>query len=111
MKHTGYEPIMRVLAQLCSRRKWLTKAEANHALETMLPPEFFLRRWEQAKYAYIQTVDQFRTWQLAGAVGYMVKRAYVVRQWQDKPNAAGSRWRIRLTERGEQKLKAHVPQN
>ncbi len=83
----------------------MTKAEASHALETELPPEFFLRRFEKANYPYIRNVASFRLWQLAGTVRYMLKRGYVKREWIDKPNAAGSRWKIRLTPHGHDKLK------
>lgn len=111
MKHASYAEIMRVIADLCLAKVWATKAAIDRALQTVLTPEFFFHRFDRAKYPYIRTVQSFRSWQLAGATRYMIKRGYIERQWIDKPNRSGSRWKVCLTARGEAKFKkdtAHV---
>lgn len=73
----------------------------------MLPPEFFIR-WLEMKPRRPETPTSFRASVVSNTVRDLVRSGNVEREWIDEAGVAGSRWRIRLTQKGKQKAKELV---
>ena len=107
MKPTSTVEIIAVILSHCSETKWATKAELRHALETELRPEFFIRRHEQAGYAYKRSLQALISVQLACIILSMTRANRLERVWLDEQRKAGSRWKVRLTPKGQAYKDAH----
>lgn len=76
------------------RDRWVTKAELHRAVDTLLPPEFFVR-WYEQKPRRPESITSFRSSVVGTVVRDLTRTRKLERDWVDAPNKPG-RWKVRF---------------
>lgn|SRR5512143_161527 len=98
-----YTPIGR---QLLSESTRITKNAWRSRLNSLMPPEFFLRRWKVAKTKpsyHCKTLEGFKNWHFAQVVRRLVETGQINRELMPGETrfTKNSNWWVWLTPKGQ----------